>query len=173
MKYLQWKWTKVKLLHIFKCQILATLFNSLGSLYTITQQRVRAINSLKRAYTIDHDDHESLFGVAWWHCRTDTEKRIKLFHQYLNAAPECDKKYHDVYHSLSYLYFWDHKDITKGKEYKGLDAEKPPTITMFHRWQYRCQTLCKIGNGESWNTCKIPSEQKTKDKITFWVGFNW
>lgn len=41
------------------------IFNSLGSLYTITQQRIRAINSLKRAYNIDLDDHESIFGVAW------------------------------------------------------------------------------------------------------------
>ncbi|CAG2203967.1 unnamed protein product [Mytilus edulis] len=107
-------------------QILATLFNSLGSYYSITNQRIRAIDSFEKAYNINNEDLESLFGVAWWHRSEDPEKAIKLFHQYLDAAPECDKKYYDAYYSLSYIYFSVYKDITKGTEYyyKGLDAEK-------------------------------------------------
>ncbi|CAC5383103.1 unnamed protein product [Mytilus coruscus] len=107
-------------------QILATLFNCLGSFYTITQQRIRAIDSFEKAYNINNEDLDSLFGVAWWHCSEDPEKAIKLFNQYLDAAPECDKKYYDAFYCLSYIYLSVHKDITKGKEYycKGLDAEK-------------------------------------------------
>ncbi|XP_063397479.1 uncharacterized protein LOC134681763 [Mytilus trossulus] len=116
-------------------KILATLYNNLGSIYTITNQRFRAIDSFQNAYDIDNDDHDSLFGIAWWHRFEDPVKAINLFHKYLDSAPECSKKYYDAYYSLSDIYISIYGNTKEAKMYyrMGLDAEKKqlPFISVY------------------------------------------
>lgn len=85
-------------------QILNTVYTRLGSLYSTTEQKIRAKDSFQKAYDNDHGDHESLFGIAWWLWHDDPAKAIKLIHKYLNSAPECHRKYYDAYYSLSLIY---------------------------------------------------------------------
>lgn len=108
-----------------KRQILSTLYNRLGSLYTITQQEVRAMDSFQKSYDIDNDQHDSLFGIAYSQRYKHPEKAVKLFHRYLDAAPDCDKKYFDAYYALAEIYILFYRNKTDAEEYyrMGLNAE--------------------------------------------------
>lgn len=110
----------------FQRKNLATLYNHLGSLYTIIEQRLHAIDSFQNSFEIDNDCHDSLFVIAYCHCFSDPDKAISLFNKYLDSAPKCDRKYYDAYYSLSLIYIIVYGNITKCKGYywKGKDAEK-------------------------------------------------
>lgn len=107
-------------------QILNTVYTRLGSLYSTTEQKIRAKDSFQKAYDNDYGDHESLFGIAWWLWHDDPAKAIKLIHKYLNSAPECHRKYYDAYYTLSLIYIKMYRNIEKAKDYfnKGMEAEK-------------------------------------------------
>lgn len=111
---------------IFNRKILATLYNHLGSLYTITEQRLRAIDSFQNSFDIDNDYHDSLFGIAYLQSFSNPDKSIILFHKYLDSAPKCDRKYYDAYYTLSLIFILVYENVTKCKEYywKGKEAEQ-------------------------------------------------
>ncbi|XP_052074731.1 uncharacterized protein LOC127712378 isoform X2 [Mytilus californianus] len=117
-----------------KRQILATLYNRLGSLYTITQQRIRAIDSFQKSYDIDNDQHDSLFGIAYSDRYKHPEKALQLINKYLDAAPECHKKYYDAYYTLAEIYIFFYRNKAKAEEYyrKGLKAEDKQLPFIMH-----------------------------------------
>ncbi|CAC5368372.1 unnamed protein product [Mytilus coruscus] len=108
-----------------KRQILATLYNRLGSLYTITRQTIRAIDSFQKSYDIDNNYYDSLYGIAHNDQSDHPEKALRLFHMYLNSVLECDKKYCDAYYAMADIYISSFGNIAKAKECykKGLNAE--------------------------------------------------
>lgn len=108
-----------------KGQIIATLYNRLGSLHTITKQKIRAIDSFQKSYDTDNSYYDSMFGLAWCYHYVHPEKSLKLFYEYLDVAPECAKKYFDAYYILVDIYVSFYGNIIKAKECyrKGLHAE--------------------------------------------------
>ncbi|CAC5386835.1 unnamed protein product [Mytilus coruscus] len=108
-----------------KRQILATLYNRLGSLYIITRRTIHAVDSFQKSYDIDNNYYDSLYGIA--HCDQSDypDKALKLFHKYLGAVPECDKKYCDAYYAMADIYISSFRNIAKAKEcyQEGLNAE--------------------------------------------------
>ncbi|VDH97848.1 Hypothetical predicted protein [Mytilus galloprovincialis] len=105
--------------------ILIDIFFLLGSLYSITDQEVRALDSFQKSYDLDNSNLDSLYGVAFYNFYRKFDKAESLLKKYLELAPECDKRYYDAYYTLGLIHL-KRDNINQATEcyYKGVAAEK-------------------------------------------------
>ncbi|CAC5390662.1 unnamed protein product [Mytilus coruscus] len=105
--------------------ILIDKYFLLGSLYSITDQEVRALDSFQKSYDLDNSNLDSLYGVAFYHFFRNSDKAESLLKKYLQLAPECDRRYYDAYYTLGLIHL-KRENIKQATEYfnKGVTAEQ-------------------------------------------------
>ncbi|CAG2199359.1 unnamed protein product [Mytilus edulis] len=119
------KVSKKKPQSIIQRDILIDIHFLLGSLYSITDQEVRALDSFQKSYDLDNSNLDSLYGVAFYHFYRKTDNAESLLKKYLQLAPECDRRYYDAYYTLG-LFHLKRENIKQATEYfyKGVAAEE-------------------------------------------------
>ncbi|XP_063402246.1 uncharacterized protein LOC134686507 [Mytilus trossulus] len=90
--------------HPFQRRILGNVYYHLGANYVCTGQPERALDSFQKTYDLDHTNLDALYGIAYHYIDLDQTKAIRLFLQYINEAPKCDKKYPNAYYLIAYTF---------------------------------------------------------------------
>ena len=105
--------------------VLIDLYYLLGSLYRITEQVDRALDSFQKCLDLDTSNIDAMYAVGIQKIEQDLEGAIKLLHRYLDSAPKCDTKYPNALYQLGICYFLHFKNTEEAlKYYKlGLKAE--------------------------------------------------
>lgn len=105
--------------------LISTLY-LLGSMYSVTNQTERALDSFQKSLDLDPSYLPALYGVAMNKMESDVDGAIKLLHKYLDIAPRCDKKYPNALYQLGACYFMRYQNVQEAHKYyrKGLRAEK-------------------------------------------------
>lgn len=119
------KVSKFKPQNDFRRDLLINLYFLLGSLYSNTDQEVRALDSFQKSYDLDNNNYDSLYGVAFYHFYRNSDKAESLLQKFLQLAPECNKRYNDAFYTLALIYLKrGNYERFKDYYYKGLEAEK-------------------------------------------------
>ncbi|VDH97937.1 Hypothetical predicted protein [Mytilus galloprovincialis] len=105
--------------------LLIHLYFLLGSLYSNTDQEVRALDSFQKSYDIDNSNLDSLYAVAFYKYFTKSDKAESMLKKYLQLASQCHKRYYDAFYTLALIEL-DKENIELAKKYyyKGVAAEK-------------------------------------------------
>ena len=111
----------------YERMILVDTYWLLGSLYSVTDQNERALDSFQKSYRLDPFNHSSLYGVAVSQMKTNnTGEAIKLFQKFLDMAPRCDGQYAKCLYQLGFCYLTFYNNPNEALKYYelGLKNEK-------------------------------------------------
>ena len=111
----------------YERMVLIDTYYLLGSLYSITDQNERALDSFQKSYRLDPLNHSSLYGVACHQLENgNPDEAIKLFRKFLDIAPRCDCKYANCLYQLGSCYLKHYKNPKEACKYYelGLKNEK-------------------------------------------------
>ena len=111
----------------YERMVLIDTYYILGSLYSITDQHERALDSFKKSYNLDPLNHSSLYGVAYSQMESNnSDEAIKLFRKFLDMAPRCDSQYARCLYQLGFCYFTFYKNPKEALKFYelGLKNEK-------------------------------------------------
>ena len=116
----------------YERMVLIDTYYILGSLYSITVQHERALDSFQKSYRLDPLNHSSLYGVACHQLESgNPDEAIELFGKYLDIAPRCDCKYANCLYQLGKCYLTYYKNIKEALKYYelGLKNEKEDRLS--------------------------------------------
>lgn len=84
------------------------------------------LDSFQKCLDLDKTDVDALYGVAYQYMKRDPVKAIQLYSDFINKAPECDKKYPNALYMLASLYWTHYNNIPEALRYCQLaeEAEK-------------------------------------------------
>lgn len=100
--------------------MLISLYYQLGAIYVTTFQPKRALDSFQKCYELDKTNVSALYGIAYQYMEKDPERAIRLFLQYIDRAPECDKQYPNAHYQLALLYLTHYKNKQEAMRYCNL-----------------------------------------------------
>lgn len=117
--------------------VLISTYYLLGSMYKVTAQTERALDSFQKSLDLDPANIASIYGVAINLIdSSDFDGAIKLLHRYLDLAPRCDKKYPNALYQLGQCYILKYQNCQEALKYykEGLkaEAERLPFIEKSH-----------------------------------------
>ena len=95
----------------------------LSSMYVVTDQEERALDSIKKCYELDTSNIDAMYLLGY--LDTDLKAGIAMLHRYLDAAPKCDQKYPNACYQLGINYFSQYQNMDEAIKFYhlGLKAE--------------------------------------------------
>lgn len=106
--------------------VLISTYYLLGSMYSVTDQSERSLDSFQKCLDLDPTNIDAIYGLACQKKENDLDEAIKLYHRYLDIAPKCDKKYPNAFYQLGICYLSRYGNQQEALKYyrQGLKAEE-------------------------------------------------